>query len=273
MARCFIPVLLLATVALSSSNVLPMNMNHINKESLALEGQYNDNIFSNRYQTRNVLDDIYKLYENKPTMSKLKATFADPDNNGDDILSIFNKNDNYNGEGFRKEQWHNYPRQLDRLHQIKENNNDKKNFDPDPNKEQYDEEIVPDDPNMNDITNEYHLDTNTDTNNVYEAVIAANPLLILKIRLANLNKDEDANTNYANLLNSGLESNNLKDDELTADFSNDNPAMNVIKVKRENVFSTQGGNSGESTKKKDLLSLLQNRKICFMYILLVLLTI
>ncbi|CAB3236988.1 unnamed protein product [Arctia plantaginis] len=255
MAQCFIPVLLLATVALSSSNVLPMTMNHISKESLALNGQYNDNIFSNRYQTRNVLNEIYKLYENKPTMSKLQLTFADPDNNGEDILSIFNKNDNYNGEGFRKEQWHNYPRQLDRLHQTKEYNNEKRNFEPDPSKEQYTEEIAPGDHNVNDITNEYHLDTNTDTNDVYEAVIAANPLLILKIRLACLNKDvENANTHYANLLSSELEFNNMKDDELNAHIRNDNPAMNVIKVKREDVFSTQGGKSDNASTENKVVN-------------------
>ncbi|XP_075987020.1 uncharacterized protein LOC142983814 [Anticarsia gemmatalis] len=259
MGQSLIPVLLLATVALSSSNVLPMSVNQLNRETLGLDSQYNDNIFSNRYQTRNVLDEIYKLYvgrDNKPALSKLQAMYADPDNNrDDDILSIFNKNDNYNGEGFRKEQWHNYPRQLDRLHQSYEQNNEKRNFEPDPSKERYPDEVAPDDNDINDVTNEFHEDANTGTNNVYDAVISANPLLILKIRLACLNKDfENANANYANLLTSELDSNNLREDEKNDRFRNDNPAVNVIKVKREGISSTQDNQLPENSSENKAVS-------------------
>lgn len=244
MGQSLIPVLLLATVALSSSNVLPISTNQLNRESLGLDSQYNDNIFSNRYQTRNVLDELYKLYvgqQNKPTLNKLQLMYADPDNNrDDDILNIFNKNDNYNGEGFRKEQWHNYPRQLDRLHQLYGQNNEKRNFDTDLSKERYTEEIAPDNRHVNDIANEFHLDSNTGTNKVYDTEIAANPLLILKIRLACLNKDVDnANPLYTNVMMSGLEFSNQREEEKNERFRDENPAVNVIKVKREGVSSTQ----------------------------------
>lgn len=245
MGQYLVPVLLLATVAFSSSNVLPMSTNELNREQLAIDGQHYDNIFSNRYQTRNVLDEIYKMYaerENNPELiSKLQLTYGDSDNNrNDDIFSIINNNDNYNGEGFRKEQWHNYPRQLDRLHQFYEHDTEKRIFEPDPNSERYTEEVAPDNQDTNDITNEFHLNSNTDTNNICDAAAATNPLLILKIRLACLNKDIDnANAQYANLMISGIESNNLREDEKNEQFKNENPEVNFIKVKREGVASTQ----------------------------------
>uniref|UniRef100_A0A2A4JJ50 Uncharacterized protein n=1 Tax=Heliothis virescens TaxID=7102 RepID=A0A2A4JJ50_HELVI len=244
MRQYIVPVLLLAIVALSSSNVLPMSLNDLNREQVGFDSQHNDNAFSDRYPTRNILDEIYKMYvaqDNKPgSQNNLQQKYDEDNNLNDDIYNILSKDDNYNGEGFRKEQWHNYPRQLDRLHQFYEHNTDKRNFDPDPNNEGNIEEIAPDNPDTNYITNEFHLDSNPGTNNVYDAVIGAtNPLLILKMRLARLNKDIDnANAHYANLINSGLESNNLREDEKN-EFRNENPEANAIKVKREGVASSQ----------------------------------
>ncbi|KAJ8734659.1 hypothetical protein PYW08_013909 [Mythimna loreyi] len=254
MRQYIVPVLLLTIVALSSSNVLPMSVNDLNREQLSFDSQHNDNTFSDRYQTRNVIDEIYKLYvahDDKPGSNKLQLKYADADNNqNDDIFNIISKDDNYNGEGFRKEQWHNYPRQLDRLHQLYEHNTDKRNFDPDPNKE-YTEEVAPDNQEVNDKPNEIYLDSNTATDNVYDAVMAAtNPLLILKMRLASLNKDIDnANAQYANLINLRLGSNNLREDEKN-EFRNENPEVNVMKVKREGVASTQTDLSENRTQNK-----------------------
>lgn len=220
-----------------------MSVNDLNREQPSFDSQHNDNTFSDRYQARNILDEIYKVYvahDTKPGFNKWQLKYADTDNKQNvDIFNIISKDDNYNGEGFRKEQWHNYPRQLDRLHQLYEQNTDKRNFDPDPNKE-YTEEVAPENQDVNDRTNEIYLDSNPGMNNVYDAVIAAtNPLLILKMRLASLNKDIDnANAQYANLINSGLESNNLREDE-KYEFRNENPEVNVIKVKREGVPNTQ----------------------------------
>lgn len=230
-----------------------MSEDDYTKEQLSFDSQHNDNTFSDRYQIRNVLDELYKMYighDDKPgSLNKLQLKYAEADNNqNDDIFNILsNKDDNYNGEGFRKEQWHNYPRQLDRLHQLYEHNTDKRNFDPEPNKE-YIEEVAPDNQDVNERTNEIYLDSNPATNNVYDAVIdATNPLLILKMRLASLNKDIDnANAEYANLINSGLKSNNLREDEKN-EFRNENPEVKVVKVKREGVASTQNNElTGES---------------------------
>ncbi|KAJ8734165.1 hypothetical protein PYW07_014716 [Mythimna separata] len=255
MRQYVVPVLLLAIVALSASNVLPMSENDFNREQLSFDSQHNDNTFSDRYETRNAIDEIYKLYvahENKPGSNKLQLKiYTDADNNqNDDIFNIISKDDNYNGEGFRKEQWHNYPRQLDRLHQLYEHNTDKRNFDPDPNKE-YTEEVLPDNQDINDKANEVYLDSNPGTDNVYDAVMAAtNPLLILKMRLATLNKDIDnANARYANLINSGLGSNNLREDEKN-EFRNENPEMSAMKVKREGVASTQNELTENPTQNK-----------------------
>lgn len=245
MGQFHILVLLLATVALSSSNVLPIFEKQLNKESYDFDGRYNDNIRSNRYQTKNALNEIYKFYvtkENNPTRDKLQFMFTDPDNNRDtDIINIFNKNDNYNGEGFRKEQWHNYPRQLDRLHQMYEQSEEKRNYEADLTKEQYSEEIAPDKNDINDVTNEFPLLSNTETNNIYDIVMAANPLLTLKIRLACLTDNVDHTNNYCfNLITSELKSSyQSKDDKNEHELKDKNPILNVMKVKREDISNTQ----------------------------------
>lgn len=248
MGQYIVPVLLLAIVALSSSNVLPRSINDFNREQLGYDSQ-NDNTFSDRNERRNILDQIYKMYvaqQLKPeSINDLQPKYADVDNNqDDDIFNILNKDDNYNGEGFRKEQWHNYPRQLDRLHNFYGRDTDKRNFDPDPNKEQYTEEVAPD------RTNEIYIDSKPATNNVYDAVVAApNPLLILEMRLACLNKDiGNANAQYANLIDGGLETNVREDDK--NEFRNENPEVSVIKVKREGVTSSQ---SNEATGELEML--------------------
>lgn len=250
MGQYIVPVLLLAIVALSSSNVLPRSINDFNREQLGYDSQ-NDNTFSDRNERRNILDQIYKMYvaqQLKPeSINDLQPKYADVDNNqDDDIFNILNKDDNYNGEGFRKEQWHNYPRQLDRLHNFYGRDTDKRNFDPDPNKEQYTEEVAPD------RTNEIYIDSKPATNNVYDAVVAApNPLLILEMRLACLNKDiGNANAQYANLIDGGLETNVREDDK--NEFRNENPEVSVIKVKREGVTSSQ---SNESTGESKMLKI------------------
>ncbi|KAF9416688.1 hypothetical protein HW555_006001 [Spodoptera exigua] len=258
MGQYIVPVLLLAIVALSSSNgnVLPISINDFNREQLGYDSQ-NDNIFSDRYERRNVLDQIYKMYvaqENKAgSINDLQPKYADVDNNqNDDIFNILSKNDNYNGEGFRKEQWHNYPRQLDRLHNFYGRDTDKRNFDPDPNKERYTEEVAPD------RTNEIYLDSKPATNNVYDAVVAApNPLLILEMRLACLNKDiGNANAQFGNLIDAGLETNMRED--YKNEFRNENPEVSVIKVKREGVTSSQ---SNESTDENQTQNKAVNKRI------------
>ncbi|KAF9795351.1 hypothetical protein SFRURICE_004723 [Spodoptera frugiperda] len=97
---------------------------------------------------------------------------------------------------------------------------------------------------LNVLTNEIYIDSKPATNNVYDAVVAApNPLLILEMRLACLNKDiGNANAQYANLIDGGLETNVREDDK--NEFRNENPEVSVIKVKREGVTSSQ---SNEST--------------------------
>lgn len=213
-----------------------MSISDLNREPLGLDG-HTDNTYSNRYQSKNVLDEIYNMYverENRPGLiNKLQLKYTDTDNKqNDDIFSIINKDDNYNGEGFRKEQWHNYPRQLDRLHEFYGRNAEKRNFDPDPDEERYTAEVAPDDQETADKTNEYNFNSIPDSN-VYDTVLTpTNPFLVLKIRLAGLNKDID-DGKFATLL-AGLESNYQSEDE-----RNENPEVNVMKVKREDIPSSQ----------------------------------
>ncbi|XP_026725846.1 uncharacterized protein LOC113492550 isoform X2 [Trichoplusia ni] len=248
MPQYIVTALLLALVALSSSNVLPVSISDLNREPLGLDG-HSDNTYSNRYQSKNVLDEIYNMYverENRPGLiNKLQLKYTDTDNKqNDDIFSIINKDDNYNGEGFRKEQWHNYPRQLDRLHEFYGRNAEKRNFDPDPDDDQYTAEVAPDDRDTADKTNEYSSLNSIPDSKVYDTVLTpTNPFLILKIRLACLNKDID-NGKFATLI-TGLESNYQKEDE-----RNENPEVNVMKVKREDIPSSQNNELTDNTTQK-----------------------
>ncbi|KAJ0181053.1 hypothetical protein K1T71_003138 [Dendrolimus kikuchii] len=267
MRQSLVPVLLLAAVALSSSNILPvLSISQIKAEPFSFDNQQNDNIFisDNRFQTRDILKDKYLKTPHtdeddiQTRIKRLQFDYIDTDSNPtDDLYSIMDKNNNYNGEGFRQEQWHNYPRQLDRLNNYLEDhqNADKRNLDPDDlSKEDYPEDTISDNKfrdKSNMIANEFQIDINPDTRNFYDAVVAAtNPLLILKIRLAYLSSNlvsADAKQ-YQDLI-SRVKSNNenLRAKEENVFENGINPTLNMNKVKREGVNTAEDNDVAENT--------------------------
>lgn len=184
-------IILLTAVALSSSNVI-LNLPDTNHR---LRGQYNDNIYLNDNREINniVCSDLIdalalcKLLELK--------NYINGDNNKirkeslNDI--VIEKDINYNGKGFRKEQWHNYPRQLDRLQNFlyehhKPDYGDKNGI------SEKESRIKHEIPSHNrDVRNDIKgieiptVDLNKD--DLDTTGVRINPLFILKIQLARLN--------------------------------------------------------------------------------------
>ncbi|KAJ2946536.1 hypothetical protein O0L34_g12591 [Tuta absoluta] len=257
MRQILVPVLLLSAVALSSSNVLPMAHQ---RDLLATYGQ-NDNTLRHRYTKPNN-NIFYKLpgtQENNRLMSKLAKYLRGTDKSGQHLNDVVNEQDNYDAEGFRKKQWHNYPRQLDRLHEYLthyHNGDIKRNSDlDDPGIENYDstesKEILPGDSS----TNEYLLDND----NFYDSIVAAtNPLLVLKVHLACLNNRLNKRPNveleaFLTQFNNEKNTNGVEENLFTNEI---NP---VTKVKREGITSQETENSDENTpgkkKSKRLFSL------------------
>ncbi|XP_063837172.1 uncharacterized protein LOC135086317 [Ostrinia nubilalis] len=249
MRRSLVPVLLLTTVALSSSNVLPLvSINKIDAEQLGLGSQQDDNIFSFRNHPRNILNDIFYTVsiatsqngrQNK--VQKLpQLQYVDNNQINDEPIKS-NKKDKYNGEGYRKEQWHNYPRQLDRLHKYlyEHHNADKRNPDPDDPYATDDYADGPVQKNSNEVkANEMQTNNNDDLQNEYDAVVAvANPFLIFKIRLACLNSNlKDNNVNkYSEIAASDPEYIPGNRDEENYIENEINPQNSVTKVKREEM--------------------------------------
>ncbi|RVE43513.1 hypothetical protein evm_011847 [Chilo suppressalis] len=240
--QSLVPVLLLATVAISTSNVLPvLSINQLETEPADFDGQLNDNIFRiNRNEPRNILNDIFYTIsittpQNNRQIKELQYVDIDNNNKPEDESNIMNREDVYNGEGFRKEQWHNYPRQLDRLHEYL--NTNKRTPDPD---DPYDDNDGTPEPNQNNEvnTNEFHLTTKDE--NGYESVIAAtNPFLIFKIHLACLN-DKLKNTNINSATDyMSSEPEYIPNDKKEIYESVINPEVSVTKVKREEEHSPQ----------------------------------
>lgn len=251
MRQLIVPVLLLAAVALSSSNVLPMISTNQLESEIAVEGQQNDNIFSSRFNPRDVLNkEFYTIPFRLPQRNillKQIEKFNKNNNRAEEIVNdIMNDDDYYDGDGFRKKQWHNYPRQLDRLQKFlfASHKPDKRTPETDDldNREGKDSTASSD---INDdiSTNEYFLHSDG-RHNIYDAVLAAtNPLLILKIHLACLNKGIKHSLNTKDELFQVepkiVNENNIEDDKL---FSN--KIYLGTKVKREDDLSLVADNSG-----------------------------
>ncbi|XP_013183305.1 uncharacterized protein LOC106129324 [Amyelois transitella] len=268
MRQSLVPVILLATVALSSSNVLPfMSINRLETEPLGFNSP-NDNIFRDN---KNIFNDLFykisigtSLNNPIPKVQKLpKIKFDDFDNNrGEAEFNSLSKDQSYNGEGYRKKQWHNYPRQLDRLHNYfyGRHRAHKRNPDPDdPDKGSY--EIVPETHRSNDITtNEYIVYSDDGAQSIYDTVIAnTNPFLILKIRLACLS-NKLKNTGETKQTGLALPDYNLNENDDKLLTNEINPSMDAVKVKREDISGLQGSMEveridGKRTVKKRLFSL------------------
>ncbi|CAG9783144.1 unnamed protein product [Diatraea saccharalis] len=237
-----VPVLLLATVAFSSSNVLPvLSINQLESEPVGLKGQLNDNILSNRNEPRNILNDIFYTISIATPLDKKQQNelqYMDINNNTpDDESYIFNREGAYNGEGFRKEQWHNYPRQLDRLHEYlyEHHNTDKRNPDPG-GPYDYNDDTAQINLDNELKTNEFHLSTKDE--NGYETA-AISPFLIFKIHLACLN-NKLKNTNANSAPHFSLSEPEYIPNDKKEMYENDkNPEVSVTKVKREEESGLQ----------------------------------
>ncbi|KAM3966597.1 uncharacterized protein ACR2FA_012132 [Aphomia sociella] len=277
MRQSLVPVILLAIVALSSSNILPiMSINEL-KTELGMNSQ-NDNTFSNKFQNRNILNDIYykvsigttndDLFPKIRKLPELK--FAEWDNNRavNDLNNILKNGNSYNGEGFRKEQWHNYPRQLDRLHKYLYDDNITVKRSPNPDDTaDYTNEYVPKilDRNNDLSTNEFLVySNNDDTPNIYDAAVATtNPFLILKIRLACLSnklENNDVTKVAGAILSEDVSSIDNKEEEKL--YTNEvNPSFEAVKVKREDMSGSQkkeltdNALNGKRSVKKRIFSL------------------
>lgn len=250
MRQFIVPVLLLAAVALSSSNVLPMMSTNQLESETAVEGQQNDNIFSSRFNPRDIVNkEFYTIpvrVAQRNTLLRQIENFNKNNHRAEDIINnVVNDEDYYDGEGFRKKQWHNYPRQLDRLQKFlfSSHKTDKRTPETDDldNPEGNDSTASSD--RIDDIsTNEYFLHSDG-RHNIYDAVVAAtSPLLILKIHLACFNKGikHSLTTEDEFQVEPKFVSENNIDDENK--FSN---KINLgTKVKREDDLSLVTGNSG-----------------------------
>lgn len=242
MRNLAVPVLLLATVALSSSNILPI-LSMREKPELRGYGQSNDNIFSNKHQnTGDMSDLIFKMdiANRKPLdIHKLyqEESFNTDNNAAEEYNTMKDDGDNYDVKGFRKEQWHNYPRQLDRLNKYlyEHFNSDKRNLDPDDPGEYSDMEETAESPNdlsSNEINSDDSSDSQKPINEADKAAAIMNPLIVLKIHLDYLNKDVDFGE-FSDRT-SGLEDNKLiwnENDDYN--LNGENPKLNLVKVKRE----------------------------------------
>ncbi|KPI95545.1 putative maleylacetoacetate isomerase 1 [Papilio xuthus] len=229
MGRSMLPILILTTVALSSSDVLPILFN---KDYIQpYNNKQDDNTFSDRYVTTN------DIFHSKRTSQDYLAPIKEintmyPDTSNQDVKDIndnTNKEQNYDDEGFRKEQWHNYPRQLDRLHtRYKEIGVDNLKSEKD------DAESMN---NFDDLTTDEIIFDNGDGNrNIYDTIIAAtNPFLILKVQLSYLRDDKnDKNEDFNDppLISENNEEKNERNYNKALSILSDRDT-NVVKVKRE----------------------------------------
>ncbi|XP_059047499.1 uncharacterized protein LOC131842944 [Achroia grisella] len=275
MRQFLVPVILLAIIALSSSNVIPIMSLYQHKTEPFHYSSQDDNILSNKFHNRNILNEIFynqpmRIMDKEKYLKVRKLPllkYSQWDNNEDHTdLNIIKKDDSYNGEGYRKEQWHNYPRQLDRLHKYLLNNVDKRNSNSDDTAD-YISEIDPKTlDRSNDLTtNEFLVyNNNDDSPNIYDTAVATtNPFLILKIRLACLNnklENTDFTRDIGTILSEAPQSIDKKEEEkiLTNDL---NPSIDAVKVKRENLNEsrekelTDNALNGKRSVKKRIFSL------------------
>ncbi|XP_072935941.1 uncharacterized protein [Epargyreus clarus] len=256
MRRYLLPVLLLTTVALSTSDILPiLAIKQVEPELDSSEDQVNENTLDNRHNNGLSNDILYKvsigsthdartplLIPQKSNVVYLRENSQVEDVDNDRI----NKKDKYDDEGFRKEQWHNYPRQLDRLQKYLYRHH------------QFDTVLNPEPDEPDDIskniyeiaTNEMNRPSNKNGHDILDTVVAASPLLILKIRLAYLKNDlqstdlnEDIDTVPIELIPNSIV--DEKDEEVI------DPIISAIKVKREGISNTKGtGFSDKATNSK-----------------------
>lgn len=218
MCRRLLPLVLLTTITLSSSNVLPiLSINKLDTEAL-LDDQDSDNTFNNKH---NINPNIfYKVFIETPKDNTRKISQISRYMDGDNQDAKKLDNEDNDDEGFRKEQWHNYPRQLDRLNRRLDDDKEL-------------EKVLLDTENLEarDDISQYM----NDNLGSYDASAIDGPLLVLKIRLAYLNdniNDADANKfEYSDLV--PVKTAHTIDNVREEDVLKANDIESFIKVKRK----------------------------------------
>ncbi|XP_045452795.1 uncharacterized protein LOC123661902 [Melitaea cinxia] len=232
--QSLLPVVLLTTITLSSSTILPiLSIKKLDTDSL-LEDQDSDNTLKTNRLTSINPSVFYKILiesskdnlQKKTHPARLKYSVDDNNQERNFFDGSIDTENNYDDEGFRKEQWHNYPRQLDRLNKNLLLN-------------KHLEKII----NIADLgkakssddTRNLYNYLNDDVYGNFDTDIIAEPLFILKIKLAYLNKNiKNDNTDLIPLVSSAYDDDN-KIKENDAILGNDDKS--VTKVKRKENFN------------------------------------
>lgn len=235
MRQYLLSLILLTTITLSSSNVLPiLSINKVDSDTL-LDDQEGDNTLNNK-QSRINPNIFYKVFigtskDNLPKKSQLsRLKYLDNDNNPE--RNIYNgltaNEDNFDDEGFRKEQWHNYPRQLDRLH--------KNSFIYKELEKILHANDLEQTQHKNKVGDDVYQYTSDDILGDFDSDAIAGPLLILKIRLAyltnNLNNHDSNRYIYTDSepMDLSKESNDITREKYEM---LDNDDKSILKVKRK----------------------------------------
>ncbi|XP_068629065.1 uncharacterized protein [Battus philenor] len=254
MGQSMLPILVLTTVALSSSDVLPILTDKDANQPFNIDYQENDNTFSKRYRyvPHNILYNkriIQDKYITQPNINKItEANYVfDNDNNYEFkyLNQRLNKEENYDDEGYRKEQWHNYPRQLDRLQKLHYKHDNfietPKSDDDDPIKSHIDDFI----------SNEFRLNGDE----IYDSDADIDPFLILKVQLAYLRDDLTNHDLNEHQISSSPES-DVQNEEDNKSISNIiDPTDYEANINTEKSKRNRGNLSNKKTVKKRLFSL------------------
>lgn len=232
--QSLLPVVLLTTITLSSSTILPiLSIKKLDTDSL-LEDQDSDNTLKTNRLTSINPNVFYKILiesskdnlQKKTHPTRLKYSIDDNNQERKIFDGSIDTENNYDNEGFRKDQWHNYPRQLDRLNKNLLLNKHLENV------------INIDDlgkTKRSDDTRNLYNYLNDDVYGNFDTDIIAEPLFILKIKLAYLtNNIKNDDTDLIPLVSSTYNDDN-KVKEKDAILGNDNKS--VTKVKRKENFN------------------------------------
>lgn len=199
-----------------------------------MEDQDSDNTLKTNRLTSINPNVFYKILiesskdnlQKKTHPTRLKYSVDDNNQERNFFDGSIDTENNYDDEGFRKEQWHNYPRQLDRLN---------KNLLLNKHLEKIINIADLGKPKSSDDTRNLYNYLNDDVYGNFDTDIIAEPLFILKIKLAYLNKNiKNDDTDLIPLVSSANDDDN-KIKENDAMLGNDDKS--VTKVKRKENFN------------------------------------
>ncbi|XP_037964381.2 uncharacterized protein LOC105386169 [Plutella xylostella] len=233
MRRRLATSLLLAAVALSSSALLVQEQQPL---------RIYDNI-RNRIDSRNIFYTIFckeaigtvRTREVLKLCRFLESKELERDNN--ERMRVLVARDDGEGAspgGHRQEQWHNYPRRLDRLQPVpfERHKPAHRKRTPDPEDRDLTDEVVPE--YINDLTKERLAKQNL--NKIYDAILAsADPLLLLDIRLAGLIDRNSNLTKNPEFMMDDTRYPQYTDDQDELLSEEINPVIEVVRVNSDDI--------------------------------------